>query len=225
MSLTNSPPGEAANAARLASRTLAILSGSAREDALATILESLRDDRSEILAANARELKAAARAAENGVLTQSLIKRLNFSKRGKCENMLQAIASDRGPSNPADALRDGKLDRSLIQNSQPAFENLDEVREGRKFVYDRGPYTREWTVIDMLNDAQLRSTLEGWSTTIQALERPKVGRTTYSSSLRSTWNKSSVSFTYDVFASLTNSVHFRRPMSSATPQILGLLVF
>ena len=73
MSLTNASPLEAAKAARLASRKLAILPTAARNECLTVIHDALKDARDEILAANARDLELAFRAAENGELSQSLV--------------------------------------------------------------------------------------------------------------------------------------------------------
>jgi glutamate-5-semialdehyde dehydrogenase len=101
MSLTNVSPVEAARAARLASRTLAILPAAARNEALTAIHDALRDARPEILAANARDLEAAVKAAKNGELTQSLVKRLDLSKKGKFEDMLQGILDVRGLDDPS----------------------------------------------------------------------------------------------------------------------------
>jgi glutamate-5-semialdehyde dehydrogenase len=104
MSLTNASPVDAAKAARLASRKLAILPASARNDALTAIHDALRDARDEILAANARDLEAAVKAAETGELSQSLVKRLNLSKKGKYEDMLQGILDVRQLDDPSTRL-------------------------------------------------------------------------------------------------------------------------
>lgn len=101
MSLTNASPVDAAKAARLASRKLAILSVSARNDALTAIHDALRDAQGEILAANARDLEAAVKAARSGDLNQSLVKRLDLSKKGKYEDMLQGILDVRELDDPS----------------------------------------------------------------------------------------------------------------------------
>jgi len=104
MSLTNASPVDAAKAARLASRKLAILSAPARNDALTAIHDALRDARDEILAANARDLETAVKAAETGELSQSLVKRLDLSKKGKYEDMLQGILDVRQLDDPSTRL-------------------------------------------------------------------------------------------------------------------------
>jgi glutamate-5-semialdehyde dehydrogenase len=101
MSLTNASPLEAAKAARLASRTLAILPTAARNDALTAIHDALAKAKDEILAANAQDLAAAVKAAESGELSQSLIKRLDLSRTGKFEDMLEGILDVRKLEDPS----------------------------------------------------------------------------------------------------------------------------
>ncbi|KAJ9667915.1 glutamate-5-semialdehyde dehydrogenase [Coniosporium apollinis] len=91
MSLTNATPYEAARAARLSSRRLAVLPAQARNEALKAVHAALSDAKDEILAANERDLAAATKAAEGGQLSQSLVKRLDLTKKGKYEDMLQGI--------------------------------------------------------------------------------------------------------------------------------------
>jgi len=109
MSLTNASPVEAAKAARLASRTLAILPTSARNDALTAIHDALREARDEILAANVCDLEAAVKAAEDGKLSQSLVKRLDLAKKGKYEDMLQGILDVRELEDPI-----GQVDKRTL---------------------------------------------------------------------------------------------------------------
>lgn len=80
MSLTNTTPLSAALSARKASRTLARLSATARNEALSAIHAALSDpdNKKQILAANARDLTAAQDAADNGILSASLVKRLDL---------------------------------------------------------------------------------------------------------------------------------------------------
>jgi glutamate-5-semialdehyde dehydrogenase len=101
MSLTNATPLEAARAARLGSRKLAVLSTQDRNDALTAIHAALADAKDDILAANARDLEAATSAAEDGKLSQSLVKRLDLGKKGKYEDMLQGILDVRGLDDPS----------------------------------------------------------------------------------------------------------------------------
>jgi glutamate-5-semialdehyde dehydrogenase len=102
MSLTNGTPEEAARAARLASRKLSILSTKDRNDALTAIHDALSASKNEILAANARDLVLAEKAAENGELRASLVKRLDLSKKGKFEDMLEGILDVRGLVDPSE---------------------------------------------------------------------------------------------------------------------------
>lgn len=101
MSLTNATPLDVAQTARLGSRKLAVLPTQARNDALAAVHAALRNAREEILAANARDLEAAQKAAESGVLSQSLVKRLDLGKKGKYDDMLQGILDVRGLEDPS----------------------------------------------------------------------------------------------------------------------------
>ncbi|KAF2835666.1 gamma-glutamyl phosphate reductase GPR [Patellaria atrata CBS 101060] len=100
MSLTNADPLEAAKAARLGSRKLAILPTEDRNAALTAIHAALAEAKDEILAANARDLASATKAAESGVLSQSLVKRLDLGKKGKYEDMLQGILDVRRLPDP-----------------------------------------------------------------------------------------------------------------------------
>lgn len=91
MSLTNSSPVEVAKSASISALTLARLPVDARNDALRQIHAALRDSKIEILEANAKDLALAAKAAQDGELSQSLVKRLDLAKKGKFEDMLQGI--------------------------------------------------------------------------------------------------------------------------------------
>jgi len=101
MSLTNATPLEVAQAARLGSRKLAVLSTEDRNTALTAIHKALADGKDEVLASNAKDLEAANKAAENGTLSQSLIKRLDLGKKGKYEDMLQGILDVRELEDPS----------------------------------------------------------------------------------------------------------------------------
>jgi glutamate-5-semialdehyde dehydrogenase len=91
MSLTNATPLEVAQAARLGSRQLAVLSTEERNGALVAIHDALAQGKEEVLAANAKDLESANKAAEGGTLSASLVKRLDLGKPGKYEDMLQGI--------------------------------------------------------------------------------------------------------------------------------------
>jgi glutamate-5-semialdehyde dehydrogenase len=91
MSLTNATPLEVAQAARLGSRQLAVLSTEERNAALIAIHDALAQGKEEVLAANVKDLEAANKAAAGGTLSASLVKRLDLGKPGKYEDMLQGI--------------------------------------------------------------------------------------------------------------------------------------
>lgn len=100
MSLTNALPVEAAKAARLASRELATLQTAARNNALTALYEALSGAKSEILAANSRDLISAKKAAENGELSNSMVARLDLGRKGKWEDMLKGIIDVRELEDP-----------------------------------------------------------------------------------------------------------------------------
>ena len=100
MSLTNANPLEAARAARLSSRKLAVLPTQGRNDALTAIHAALTAAQADILAANSRDLEAATQAAQSGELKESLIKRLDLGRKGKYEDMLQGILDVRDLEDP-----------------------------------------------------------------------------------------------------------------------------
>ncbi|KAG8532481.1 uncharacterized protein KY384_002358 [Bacidia gigantensis] len=100
MSVTDSSPLEIAKAASISSRNLAITDTSSRNDALTAIHGALSEARETILAANAEDLKAANKAAEDGKLSQSVIKRLDLSRPGKYDDMLKGILDVRKLEDP-----------------------------------------------------------------------------------------------------------------------------
>jgi glutamate-5-semialdehyde dehydrogenase len=83
MSLTNASPEAAASAAKTASFTLATLPASERNNALEAIHAALTASRDDILAANAKDLELAKKAAAEGGLSQALVSRLDLGKKGK----------------------------------------------------------------------------------------------------------------------------------------------
>jgi glutamate-5-semialdehyde dehydrogenase len=91
MSLTNATPLDIAQSAREGSRTLAVLQTEQRNAALTAIHKALADGKEEVLAANAKDLEAANKAAAGGTLSASLVKRLDLGKPGKYKDMLQGI--------------------------------------------------------------------------------------------------------------------------------------
>lgn len=100
MSLTDSSPERIAKAASVASTGLAVLSSKDRNDALTAIHQSLSKAKETILAANAKDLEAASRAAADGKLSQSVLKRLDLGRPGKWEDMLQGILDVRDLPDP-----------------------------------------------------------------------------------------------------------------------------
>ena len=101
MSLTNATPLDIAQAARLGSRKLAVLSTDQRNAALTAIYHALAEGKDEVLAANGQDLEAANKAAAGGTLSASLVKRLDLSKPGKYEDMLQGILDVRELGDPS----------------------------------------------------------------------------------------------------------------------------
>ncbi|KAK7393967.1 glutamate-5-semialdehyde dehydrogenase [Neonectria punicea] len=115
MSLTNASPEAAASAAKTASFALATLPASARNDALDAIHAALSDAKDAILAANARDLDLARKAAADGSLSQALVSRLDLGKKGKWEDMLKGILDVRDLDDPIGQIQmRTKLDDDLI---------------------------------------------------------------------------------------------------------------
>lgn len=100
MSVTNSGPLEVAKVASTSARSLAVLPAQDRNDALTAIHSALTDSKEAILQANARDVELAAKAAEDGKLSQSVLKRLDLGKKGKWEDMLQGILDVRDLEDP-----------------------------------------------------------------------------------------------------------------------------
>lgn len=104
MSLTNASPEQAARAAKISSRTLATLPTNARNAALDAVHDALAAARDEILAANAKDLELAKQSAASGGLSPSILKRLDLSRKGKFDDMLQGIKDVRGLGDPGRCL-------------------------------------------------------------------------------------------------------------------------
>lgn len=104
MSLTDASPEQAACAAKISSRTLGILSEDARNHALDAIHDALEAARDDILAANAVDLEKAKQSTANGELNPSIFKRLDLSRKGKFDDMLQGIKDVRGLPDPGRCL-------------------------------------------------------------------------------------------------------------------------
>ena len=115
MSLTNSTPLEIAKAALLASRTLAVLSTTARNEALTAIHAALAEAKGDILAANSKDVELAKKAAAEGALSQSVLGRLDLARKGKWEDMLQGILDVRDLEDPVGKITlKIRLDEGLI---------------------------------------------------------------------------------------------------------------
>lgn len=112
MSLTNGLPEEAAKAAKISSRTLAVLSTDSRNFALQSIHDALSAAKDDILAANARDLDVATKSAADGELSQSILKRLDLSRTGKFDDMLKGILDVKNLEDP------GKWKHSCISNQK-----------------------------------------------------------------------------------------------------------
>ncbi|KAM3414287.1 hypothetical protein BST61_g10940 [Cercospora zeina] len=100
MSLTNASPEQAARAAKISSRALGLLTEDARNHALDAIHDALAAARDDILAANAVDLDKAKQSTANGELNPSIYKRLDLSRKGKFDDMLQGIKDVKGLPDP-----------------------------------------------------------------------------------------------------------------------------
>lgn len=101
MSLTNDSPEQAARAAKISSRTLATLSVDSRNQALDAIYDALSSSKDAILKANAIDLEKAKQSTQNGELNPSIYKRLDLSRPGKFDDMLQGIRDVKGLPDPS----------------------------------------------------------------------------------------------------------------------------
>lgn len=102
MSVTNSSPVEVAKAAYASSRSLAVSPIEARNNALLSMHHALSNAKDYILAANAKDVESATKAASDGQLSQNILKRLDLSRRGKWEDMLQGILDVRNLDDPGE---------------------------------------------------------------------------------------------------------------------------
>ncbi|KAL8981661.1 MAG: hypothetical protein Q9205_003619 [Flavoplaca limonia] len=121
MSLTDSSPAQIAKAASVASRNLATLPSADRNNALTAIHQSLLQAKESILEANARDLNLASKAAEDGQLSQSVLKRLDLGRPGKWDDMLQGILDVRD-------LEDSR--EHLLRMVHPSYEGSDQTYSG-----------------------------------------------------------------------------------------------
>lgn len=113
MSLTVSTPEAAAKAASYSAQSLATLPSEDRNEALTAIHDALSESRDTVLAANAKDMESALRASKDGQMRSSLVKRLDLSRPGKYNDMLQGILDVRMLEDPI-----GKIDlRTLLDQN------------------------------------------------------------------------------------------------------------
>ncbi|KAL8998175.1 MAG: hypothetical protein Q9169_002729 [Polycauliona sp. 2 TL-2023] len=124
MSLTDSSPAQIAKAASVASRNLAILPSADRNNALTAIHQSLLQAKERILEANASDLRLASKAAEDGQLSQSVLKRLDLGRPGKWEDMLQGILDVRDLEDPPPYGAVGKLTLKTLLDDGLTLERI-----------------------------------------------------------------------------------------------------
>ena len=98
MSLTDASPEQVAQAAATSAQGLSILSEQDRNDALTAIHNELLKHKDQILKANAIDVAAATKAAAEGQLSDSLLKRLDLTV--KYDDMLQGILDVRNLEDP-----------------------------------------------------------------------------------------------------------------------------
>ena len=102
MSVTDSSALEVAKAASISSRSLAVLPVADRNNALTAVHDFLSAEKDQILAANARDLVLATKAAADGRLSQSILNRLDLGRPGKWEDMLKGILDVRDLEDPGE---------------------------------------------------------------------------------------------------------------------------
>ncbi|KAH0613593.1 uncharacterized protein H6S33_005479 [Morchella sextelata] len=100
MASTNSTAEGIARTASSASYILKAVAGSERNAALTAVYEHLQAAKDEIIEANRKDMAAAEEQAVAGKLSRSMIKRLDLSKPGKWEDMLQGILDVRDLEDP-----------------------------------------------------------------------------------------------------------------------------
>ena len=149
MSLTNGSPSEAARAAKLSSRTLAILSTEDRNSALQSIHDALSAAKSDILQANARDLEIATKSAADGELSQSILKRLDLSRPGKFEDMLKGILDVKGLDDPGMSLGRPLYGLKMVSDSGCSWKGRYAYRTGR-WSYSATPVVSNWCAFDHL---------------------------------------------------------------------------
>ncbi|KAH8151975.1 uncharacterized protein LAJ45_03968 [Morchella importuna] len=100
MASTNSTAEGIARTASSASYILKAVAGSERNAALTAVYKHLQAAKDEIIEANRKDMAAAEEQAVAGKLSRSMIKRLDLSKPGKWEDMLQGILDVRDLEDP-----------------------------------------------------------------------------------------------------------------------------
>lgn len=102
MASTNSTAEGIARTASSASYILKAVAGSERNAALTAVYKHLQAAKDEIIEANRKDMAAAEEQAVAGKLSRSMIKRLDLSKPGKWEDMLQGILDVRDLEDPGE---------------------------------------------------------------------------------------------------------------------------
>lgn len=101
MSLTGSSAIDIARAAASSSRKLATVPDEGRRAALQSLHDALSNNKSAILEANRKDIARAQKAAAEGELSHSLLKRLDLSGPGKYDDMLQGVIDVRDLEDPS----------------------------------------------------------------------------------------------------------------------------
>lgn len=100
MSLTDASPETVAQAAAISAQGLSILSEEDRNEALLAIHSELAKHKDIVLRANAVDVAVATKAASQGQLSDSLLKRLDLT--AKYDDMLQGILDVRNLEDPGE---------------------------------------------------------------------------------------------------------------------------
>ncbi|MCJ1352720.1 MAG: hypothetical protein MMC33_002704 [Icmadophila ericetorum] len=117
MSLTDASPEQVAQAAATSAQGLSILSEQDRNDALTAIHNELLKHKDQILKANAIDVAAATKAAAEGQLSDSLLKRLDLTV--KYDDMLQGILDVRNLEDPV-----GKITLKTVLDDDLVLERV-----------------------------------------------------------------------------------------------------
>lgn len=136
MSLNDTTAEDAARTAQLASRRLAVLTEQERNAGLTAIYHELVEMKDAILDANRIDMNLANQAAKDGSLSESLVKRLDLSKPGKFDDMLQGILQVRDLPDPLGRISERTLldDGLLLERKSCPIGTLLIIFEARPEV-------------------------------------------------------------------------------------------